>query len=106
MITVQEFTDIALSFPEAVEAPHFEKNSFRIKKKIFATLDVPNNKAVLKLTMLQQSVFCDPERSIIYPVPGAWGRKGWTMIELKKVRKTMCKDALAESYFNVAPKKK
>jgi hypothetical protein len=28
----------ALSLPEAVEAPHFEKSSFRVKGKIFATV--------------------------------------------------------------------
>lgn len=33
MITFKELQQIALSLPEAYEEPHFEKTSFRIKKK-------------------------------------------------------------------------
>jgi predicted DNA-binding protein (MmcQ/YjbR family) len=104
VITNKEVIAYALNFPEAVELPHFEKKSFRVKKKIFATLDLSKQRAVLKLTPLQQSVFCDPEKMIMYPAPGSWGKQGWTIAELKKIRKKMLKDALAESYYNVAPK--
>ena len=37
MVTIDIFRKLALSFPEATEGPHFEKTSFRGKKKIFAT---------------------------------------------------------------------
>jgi len=104
MVTNEEVVTYALTFPEAIESPHFEKKSFRVRKKIFATLDVPKKRVVVKFTLLQQSVFCDSERLVIYPVPGGWGRQGWTIVELKKVRKVMFKDALIESYCNVAPK--
>jgi hypothetical protein len=43
MITESFFRELALSFPEATEAPHFEKTSFRVKNKIFATLDLKKN---------------------------------------------------------------
>ena len=104
MVTIQEARSWALDLPEAVEAPHFEKTSFRVKKKIFATIDIPKQIVVVKLSEIEQSVFCDPKHSVIYPVSGAWGKQGWTMIALKKVRKTMFKDALKTSYQNVAPK--
>ena len=39
MVSIDTFRKLALSFDEAVEQPHFEKPSFRVNKKIFATLD-------------------------------------------------------------------
>ncbi len=37
-MTSDEARHLALSLPEAAEAPHFEKSSFRVRGKIFATL--------------------------------------------------------------------
>ncbi|HEX2041016.1 MAG TPA: MmcQ/YjbR family DNA-binding protein [Acidimicrobiales bacterium] len=37
-MTPDQARRLALSLPEAHEAPHFEKSSFRVGKKIFATL--------------------------------------------------------------------
>jgi hypothetical protein len=89
---------LALSFPESVEAPHFEKASFRYKKKIFATLSSKDKQAVLKLSLEDQSVFTDYDEKVFYPVPNKWGKQGWTIVELRLVRKDMCKDALTQAY--------
>jgi predicted DNA-binding protein (MmcQ/YjbR family) len=105
MVTPKEVKTFSLAFEEAEELPHFEKQSFRVKKKIFATLDTKLNRAVLKLTAVDQSVFSSDKNKAIYPVDNAWGKQGWTIVELKKVRKDVFKDALTSSYCNVAPKK-
>lgn len=105
MVSIQTFIQLALSFPEATEAPHFEKNSFRVSKKIFATLDIPNKRICIKLNELDQSVFCSYKKDVIYPVPNLWGKQGWTFVELKKVPKSLLMDALTTSYCTVAPKK-
>jgi len=97
------FRQIALSFEEAVEQPHFGKASFRVNKKIFATLDAKAGIAVVKLTELEQSVFCGYETSVMYPVNGGWGKQGWTAIDLKTVSLEILSDALTTSYSNVAP---
>jgi hypothetical protein len=104
MVTIKEATTWALAYPEAVEMPHFEKTSFRVKKKIFGTLDKKTQKFCVKLSEVDQSVFSDFNPGVIYPVPGGWGRQGYTVIELKKVKKTVFKDALQTSYTIVAPK--
>jgi hypothetical protein len=59
----------------------------------------------LKLSLVDQSVFCAFDPAIIYPVPGGWGRMGFTTVNLKKVKKVMLKDALTTAYCNVAPPK-
>ena len=104
MVTAETFRQLALSFPGTIEQPHFEKTSFRVKKKIFATLSIETNKAVLKLLPIDQSVFCAFDKTIIYPVTGGWGKQGWTVFELKKIRKPMLQDALSTSYSTVNSK--
>lgn len=104
MVSTEAFRQLALSFVEVEEQPHFEKTSFRINKKIFVALHEKNKKAVVKLTVVDQSVFCSFDKTVIYPVPGKWGLRGWTMIELKTVRKRMLTDAVKTSYCNTAPK--
>ncbi|CAC9972677.1 MULTISPECIES: MmcQ/YjbR family DNA-binding protein [Flavobacterium] len=106
MVSSEDFRKAALSFENAVEEPHFEKTSFRVNKKIFATFDEKNNHAVLKLNEIDQSVFCASSEMIFYPIPNKWGKQGWTIVELSKVRPEMFQDALQLSYQNVAPKKK
>ena len=103
MIEIDIFRQMALSFEEVVELPHFEKASFRVNKKIFATLNSEAKSAVIKLTEVEQSVFCGYDRSVMYPVNGGWGKQGWTVINLKTVSHEILLDALTTSYCNVAP---
>lgn len=105
MVSIDTFRKLALSFPEATEEPHFEKTSFRVKKKIFATYDEAKNRACIKLSEIDQDVFSSADKTIIYPVDNKWGKQGWTLIELKKVRKDLFADALTTAYCEVAPKK-
>jgi hypothetical protein len=50
-------------------------------------------------------VFCAFDKTIIYPVPGGWGLKGATYIDLKKVNRPMLKDAMTVAYCTIAPPK-
>ncbi len=105
MIDIETVHKMALAFDEAVEQPHFEKVSFRVRKKIFATLDTEKKTLTLKFSLSDQSAFSAFDDSIIYPVSGGWGRQGWTIVELEKVEKDIFADALTTSYCTVAPKK-
>lgn len=105
MVTFKTFRTLALSYPEADEEPHFEKTSFRVKKKIFATYDKKSNQACIKLSEIDQDVFASSDRSTIYPVPNKWGKQGWTIVALDKVNKDLFIDALTTAYCTVAPKK-
>jgi hypothetical protein len=105
MVDINYFRQLALSFPDTVEMPHFEKTSFRVKKKIFVTLSPEKDIACLKLSPIDQSVFCVFDKTVIYPVPNKWGKQGWTFINLKKVKKSMLKDALTTAYHETIKKK-
>ena len=105
MVSIATFRKLALSFPEATEEAHFEKTSFRVKKKIFATYDSENKRACLKLSEMCQSIFCLADKKNIFPVPNKWGKQGCTFIGMSKVRKELFLEALTAAYYEVAPKK-
>jgi hypothetical protein len=105
MITFDEFRALALSLPEVTQEPHFEKTSFRVNKKIFATYDVVTKIACLKLSDIDQDVFCLINQKMIYPVTNKWGKQGWTLFELDKIDSAIFEDALRTAYVEVAPKK-
>ena len=100
----ENFRNIALSFPNVVEMPHFEKASFRVKKKIFATFDEKNLRVCIKLSEAEQDLFTLYDKSVIYPVPNKWGKQGWTFVELALVKDEMLIDAVTAAYSEVALK--
>lgn len=102
MITLDEYRAIALSYPCTTEHPHFNNPSFRFKNKIFGTYWTEDNKAMLKLSLIDQSIFCSYDSSIFYPVPGGWGKQGATFVNLDKVRKDMFKDAVRCAYTQIS----
>lgn len=105
MVTLDTLRKLVLSFPETTEEPHFEKSSFRVKKKIFATYDDNNKIACIKLSEIDQDVFSSADRATIYPIANKWGKQGWTIIEMRKVKKDLLIDALTTAYCEVAPKR-
>lgn len=103
-MTSKQFQQRAQAFAESTEEPHFEKTSFRVRKKIFATLAPEKAEAVLKLPLVEQAVFTEAGGGAIYPVPNKWGQQGWTVVELKTVKSDLLNEALACAYRCVAPK--
>ena len=105
MVSLEIFREMALSFSGAEEKPHFDLPSFRRNNKIFATLWQKENRAMLKLPLVDQSVFCSYDNSIFFPVPGGWGRQGATFVDLKKVKKSILKEALTIAFDSITKKK-
>lgn len=101
MVTIQSINSLTSKLENVEQLPHFEKISFRVKKKIFLTVSPDGAKATLKLSLVDQDVFHKYDPLIFYPVPNAWGKQGWTVVELQKVRSDMFKDALVLAYKEV-----
>lgn len=106
MTNNETFRKLALSFTGVEEMPHFEKTSFRVNKKIYATLNEKENRACVKLSENDQYVFCLNDKSMIYPVPNKWGLQGWTNIELTRVNRKILIQILKASYIKVSGKLK
>ena len=103
MISANTLRQLALAFPETMEQPHFDKTSFRVGKKIFATLNEKMQRATLKLSEKDQDLFTLYDPAVIYPVPNKWGKQGWTQVDLTQVPEEMLKDALRAAYCEMAP---
>lgn len=100
MVTINTFRELALSFRESTEQSHFEKTSFRMKKRYL----LPNekrNRACVKISEVDQDVFSAVNREIIYLVENKWGKQGWTLIELKKITKSLFPEILTAAYNEV-----
>lgn len=107
MTTKENFTESALSFQGTEQKPHFDRIAFKVvKKRTFATYHEPSHTANLKLSLTDQSTFCDYGKDIIYPVPNKWGEKGWTTFELNDIPNNMMTEALLAAYNDVFSAKK
>jgi hypothetical protein len=104
MVSIARIKELALSFSETDEHPHFDKTAFRVRKKIFATLDEAKNRVMVKLTPGDQYVYVKAAPGIIYPVPGTWGQRGATFVEISRVKLALFREALTAAYCTVAPK--
>lgn len=104
-MTTKEAREMAMAFEAATEAPHFEKISFRVNKKIFLTIDESAKRACVTLNVVDQDVYTLAGKGTVYPVPNKWGQQGWTFIDLPGVNKKLFKEVLTCSYCKAAPKK-
>ena len=107
MVDTKTFKEIALSFDGTEEKPHFDRTALKVTgRRIFATLHEDSETANIKLSIIDQSVYCSFDRAAVYPVPNKWGLQGWTTFELTKVPVELISDALLTAYNAVLEKKK
>lgn len=107
-MTVDEFRALALSLPQAIEKPHFERASFRVdapRGKTIATLLEQDASANVFLTVEEQELLIGAEPTIFSKVPNKWGDKGATTIALSAVDETTALSALKMSWRHAAPPK-
>lgn len=105
MLNAATFRQLALALPETDEAPHHKIISFRVKKKVFATLNAHAGRGTVRLSPENRPVFAAISRGAIYPVPNKWGNFGWTHVDLATVEMEICKDALQMAWWETAPPK-
>jgi len=98
MVDIDTARQMALALPGTVEQDHHGIPSFRANNRIFSTLWIKDQRMMVKLSPIDQSVFNSFDPSVFYPVPNKWGLKGATFVELAKVRQDMLADALNIAY--------
>jgi hypothetical protein len=101
-----EFRELALSFPEAIESAHMHHPDFRVGGRIFATLGYPDeHAAMVKLSPEEQNEFVRTNPGVFTAVKGAWGRQGATNIDLPTATIKIVREALTAAWRNTAPKR-
>jgi hypothetical protein len=105
MVDIETARQMAMALPGTQEKDHFGMPSFRVNNKIFSTLWIKENRMMVKLPPIEQSVFNSFDPSVFYPVPNKWGLKGATFVELSEVRQDMLEDALSLAWQACLKKK-
>lgn len=105
-MTADDFREIALSFPGAVESSHMNHPDFRANGKIFATLGHPaEGWGMVKLPPDRQESFVQLQPSAFVPAKGAWGKQGSTSVRLDSVKEESLRGALTLAWQSVSQKK-
>src|SRR5688500_13381763 len=104
-MTADEFRDLALGLPEAVESSHMDHPDFRVGGKIFATLGPGEAWGMVKLNPEQQAAFVATEPDVFEPFDNAWGLRGATRVCLENATERTVHPALVAAWRNTAPKR-
>jgi hypothetical protein len=100
------FRKLALSLPEAHEEPHFERTSFRVEKKIFATMTLDGKEAMVRVAPpeLVRSLL-ETHGDIFFSYGGWTIRNGSMGVRLAKAKGDMLEALLIESWKHAASKR-
>ena len=107
-VTAKRAQELALSLENSSSYPHFDRLAFKTPRRTFATLARNGQDLNLMLDPAQQQLFCASAPRAFTPVPGGWGRMGWTRCELCAVEAATFKVALvaAHARANAPPAKR
>src|SRR5262245_57065676 len=105
MATGDDLRRIALSLEGTTEAPHFDRVAFKVKR-IYATLAPHGKTANLMFSLDEQEWRCGRAPQAFAPVPGGWGRMGYTTTTLSALDESELKDALTTAWRMALPQKK
>ena len=103
-MTADEFRTLALAQTGAVEASHMGHADFRADGKIFAGLPKAGV-GTLKLQPEEQDMAMAISKAFS-PAAGAWGRQGWTEVDLTKVDADLLASLMVKARVNVAKKQR
>jgi hypothetical protein len=99
MVTPAAFRKLALSLPEAYEEPHFERASFRVKKRIFATLAEDQQEAMVRVSPPEAVNALLEEHPETFFSYGGWTvRNGSLGVRLAHVDPGLLKELLTEAW--------
>jgi hypothetical protein len=105
-MTPEELRTIALGLPEAHSAPHFERESFRVGTKIFATMTEDGTEAMVRVApqeRVEELLFHQPSVFFSY---GKWTLGlGAVGVKLAKVDPKLMTELVVASWKRIAPKK-
>jgi len=94
MATATDVRKLALGLEGTTEHPHFDRAAFKVRR-IYATLAADGKALNLKLTPEEQEFKTIMAPEVFSQIPNAWGRQGWTSVDLKAIGKAELAAALS-----------
>lgn len=109
MITTKTACEVIRKLPEISEKDHFGGDAFYAHKRIIATVWHEENKVNIRLTPDLQRKFLETDGESFCEIDNAWGRQGWTTVQLEFIDKGVFSEAIQSAWDvsknNSAPKK-
>jgi hypothetical protein len=103
-MTPQALRKFALSLPEAHEAPHFERASFRVGKRIFLTLTRDGREAMVKMPTADEAEDWIAARPELFLGYGTWtSRNGALGVRLARAEGALVRELVLRAWSAVAP---
>ena len=104
MATGKDLRRLALGLEGTTETPHFDRAAIK-EARIYVTLAADGKTANFKFTPEDQEFKCMLAPEAFAPVPGGWGKMGWTTATLANLKVAELKGALETAYQHALPKK-
>jgi hypothetical protein len=104
MANAADLRSLALALEGTTEAPHFDRTAFKVRR-IYATLAGDGRSANFKFRPEEQEFKCMLAPAAFQPVPGGWGRQGWTTATLAALSVPELKDALETAWRHALPQR-
>ncbi len=104
MASADDFTRLALGFKGTQAQPHMDRTAFRVVRT-YATLAPDGLTVNFKLTSDEQRAKCLFAPDAFAPVPGGWGKQGWTTAKLEKLTEDELTDAILLAWQTARLKK-
>jgi hypothetical protein len=102
-VSVAAVRKLALAFPEAIEQPHHDMTSFRVRGKIFATMPPEGGLVHVFLPAGEVASYCAEFPSAVEEL--WWGKKlSGCRVVLRRADSALVRELLAESWRRKAPK--
>jgi hypothetical protein len=102
-MTPAAFRKLALSMPEAVEVPHFERTSFRVGKKIFATMKRDGKEVMIPVRPLLRCFELLASKPKIFFSYGGWTQKHGSLgIHLAKADAKLIGKLMREAWERIS----
>jgi hypothetical protein len=96
-VTIARTRELILSLQDATAAPHVDREAFRARGNIFASLRTDGVFNV-KLSPDEQALRCGAAPDVYKPVDGGWGKMGFTTVNLEAAGELDVKSALLAAW--------
>ena len=96
----------ALALPETTEEPHFEKSSFRVKGKIFATVPDTGKHLHVNVDPAEARALCEQQPAAYEEI--VWGKRvveDWLRVVLAAAERQQVEELLEDAWRRKAPKR-
>jgi hypothetical protein len=102
MVTQEYAAGVLLKMDKVKEGRRRHIRTFRKSGRVFATINETENRSCLRLSVVDQDVFCRILPDHIFRVPNKNGSYGWTLFMLSNMPRRLYQDAVRCAHDHIS----